>query len=143
MTEFQFFRLRIPNQLAKMIEDRAWKNRRSMNAEVITLLEKALGWEGPSLAPETPAGRGAKKKSASREQAIAMGYIAGMKAADENSAQQKWFEHRDGEYDTPSAKPRNTKMPSSVALSIAELIQKAIDEGVQKSIKESKDTGKT
>jgi hypothetical protein len=61
-----FFRLRIPKPLGDMIVEQAWQGRRSVNSQILMLLEKAVGWEGESLVVETPSGRGVKAAGARR-----------------------------------------------------------------------------
>jgi hypothetical protein len=61
-----FFRLRIPKPLGDMIVDQAWAERRSVNSQVLLLLEQAVGWRGESLIVETSAGRGAKRAGSRR-----------------------------------------------------------------------------
>ena len=34
--------IRVPESMRKIIEDRAWKNRRSLNQEIVWLLEQAM-----------------------------------------------------------------------------------------------------
>jgi hypothetical protein len=65
-TDHLFFRLRIPKPLGDIIVDQAWAERRSVNSQVLMLLEQAVGWRGESLIVETSAGRGAKRAGSRR-----------------------------------------------------------------------------
>ena len=63
-----FFRLRLPRELADMIADMAHDARRPINAQVVLLLEKALGIEGRYAVTSPRARLGASIAGKKRDQ---------------------------------------------------------------------------